>query len=54
MGLAKDLRGMARDYKKDPHKQFYKHLDSLLDIGQSQGISKNQILSHVKDYLHGK
>lgn len=42
---------MSKDYIKDPYGQYYKNLDKILRIGLDQGISKKDILAHVKERL---
>ena len=42
---------MSKEYIKDPHGQYYKNLDKILKIGLDQGISKKDILAHVKERL---
>jgi hypothetical protein len=55
MGLRKDLMGMAKEFKSDPHGQFFRKLDTLLKIGHHQiGIPKHKIIKHVKEYFGEK
>ena len=50
MGVTKDIRHMSKEYLKDPHGQYFKNLDKILKIGWQQGIKKEKIIKHVKDF----
>lgn len=47
MGMRKKLMDQAKDFKCDPHGQYFKHLDKLLRVSQSVGVPKKRVLHHV-------
>ena len=51
MGVIRDIKQMSREYLKDPHGQYYRNLDKLLQIGINQGLSPADIQQHVNDYF---
>ena len=53
MGLAKDLRALAKEFKRDPKGQYFRHLEEVLNLGKNSGVSKNQVLSYCKKWHKG-
>ena len=54
MGLGKDLRGMSKEYLKNPRAQYWKYLDKILKLGRDQGVPAKDIQEHVKEYFEKK
>jgi len=50
MGLIGDVKKLSKEYMKDPHGQFYRNLDKLIQIGINQGIPLSEIQKHVEDF----
>jgi len=50
MGLGRDLRKMAEEYRKDPHGQYWRNLDKMLNLHSTGKVSKQEVLQHVKEW----
>jgi len=50
MGKRKKIKELLQEFQRDPHGQYFKHLDKLLGVGLRQGISKDKIKKHVEDW----
>ena len=50
MGLRKELMQMSREFKKDPHKQYFKQLQNVLDISKTYKIPKKEVLKYVEKW----
>ena len=54
MGLRKDLMDLAKEYKKDPKSQYYRHLKKILELSKNSNVSKKEVFEYVKTWYNGK
>lgn len=50
MGLKRDLLEKAKEYKRDPTGQYWRHLDKMLNLHNVGKISKKEVLEHVREW----
>ena len=53
MGLRKDLMKLAKEYKKDPKSQYYRHLQKILDLSEKSFVTKKEVFDYVAKWYKG-
>jgi len=50
MGLGRQIKGLTKEYLKDPKGQYFRHLKKLLDISKTHKIPKKEVVRFVRDW----
>ena len=50
MGLGKQLKGLTKEYLRDPKGQYFRHLEKILNLHKSSGVSKNEVLDYINNW----
>ena len=53
MGLGKQLRGLTKEFMTDPKGQYYRHLNTILELHKRYNIPKRQVKKYV-DHWYNK
>lgn len=54
MGLSKKLKDLTKEYMQNPKKQYFRHLDKILNLSKSSGVSKQEVKDMVDYWVkHG-
>ena len=48
MGLGKQLKDLSKEYMKNPKKQYFRHLEKILNLHKQSHVSKDEVI----DYVH--
>ena len=51
MGIMRDIKGMSKEYMKDPHGQYFRNLDKMLKLYKTSGVPKKKVIQHLKDWI---
>ena len=47
MGLGKQLKDLSREYMKNPKKQYFRHLEKILNLHKQSHVSKEEVIDYV-------
>lgn len=52
MGLGKQLKGMTKEYLRDPKAQYFKYLEKILNLYSGSGVSKIEVSKYVQRWAN--
>lgn len=50
MGLGRKVNKLKDEYMRDPHAQFWRHFDKMLNIAKNQNIGMDKLIKHIENY----
>ena len=50
MGLAKQLKGLTKEYMTDPRGQYFRHLQKILDLHKQSRVTKLEVVKYVEKW----
>lgn len=51
MGLAKQLKDLSKEYLKDPKGQFFRQLDTVLELHKRSHVSVEEVIEHLEQWI---
>ena len=50
MGLGKQLKDLSKEYMKNPKKQYFRHLEKILNLHKQSHVSKEEVIDYVNKW----
>ena len=50
MGLGKQLKELSKEYMKNPKKQYFRHLEKILNLHKQSHVSKEEVIDYVNKW----
>jgi len=52
MGLAKQLKDLSKEYLKDPKGQFFRQLNTVLELHKRSHVTVEEVIEHLEQWIN--